>query len=640
MRIVGVIMLMALYCVTYAQPGEFGQVYQRDFETVFRGEEEAPAIILFDIGKAEFKMTDRSFDIHFTRTTRIKINSKEAMSLGEVEVPFQFHRNRRESVTDIRAFTYVIEDGDIRRIPMGIDMVYEEDDNEFWKIKKFVLPKVAENTIIEYTYTIIKPSYSLPDWEFQHRIPTVYSSYEVSLIPFYEYSYRLQGANKFDYYNSGVSQGIPRRFASIEFQDMIHTYVMKNLPPFNDEAYITSKNDYIIKLDFQLAKIIQTTGNKVDILTTWEKLNESFLKHESFGKFLNQSGKYAKELVDQIPPGVDKAQWLIENIRERYTWNGQFRRYTESKAKDFAASRQGSSTEINLFLCAALIEAGYDAKPVLISTRNNGKIYTGYPFQDQFNSTVVLITTADGLILTDGTEKHIPYNTIPPLCINGQGLVVDKNGDRFINLSGFNHSKSIINFSLSPSPDSGVLEGHVFLQAFGYDAYYSKKELDEGEENYIASAEENGLHQISKLDLTGISDDKFEIRYEGKADLEKLGEQLLISPFLDAPMAENPLKNKSRKYPIDILYSNQKVYVSQLKIPEGYFPEDLPEPYQMEDGLMKLSYSCKVLGEHLVTQGEATFKKSIYETGEYVKLRAHITKMVELMNRQVILVKK
>ena len=71
------------------------------------------------------------------------------------------------------------------------------------KVKKFAMPNVQVGSIIEYKYSIETPyKFNLKDWEFQRKIPTIYSEYTVRMVPFYEYTYLMQGVDKFDIQNS------------------------------------------------------------------------------------------------------------------------------------------------------------------------------------------------------------------------------------------------------------------------------------------------------------------------------------------------------------------------------------------------------------------------------------------------------
>ena len=61
---------------------------------------------------------------------------------------------------------------------------------------------------------------------------------------------------------------------------------MNDIPAFNSESFITSINDYIMKIDFQLAKIYYRSGSKKEIMTTWTELIETLNKDSEFGKFI------------------------------------------------------------------------------------------------------------------------------------------------------------------------------------------------------------------------------------------------------------------------------------------------------------------------------------------------------------------
>src|SRR5690606_9663507 len=127
--------------------------------------------------------------------------------------------------------------------------------------------------VIEMRYVVKTPfKYNLPDWEFQHRIPTLYSEYEARMIPFYEYTYILQGADKFDHFESYEQPGVSRQFGAHRYNEMTYKFIMKDVGAFKDESYISSINDYLVKLDFQLAKYTSYQGVPVEIITTWPKL--------------------------------------------------------------------------------------------------------------------------------------------------------------------------------------------------------------------------------------------------------------------------------------------------------------------------------------------------------------------------------
>lgn len=113
---------------------------------------------------------------------------------------------------DIEAYTYNYENGQLNKTKLNTSNCHNEKINEYWVVKKFAMPNVKAGSIVEYKYKINSEyKFNLKDWEFQWKIPVVYSEYQVNMIPFYEYSYLLQGANKFDSQTTGTGS-VFRRF--------------------------------------------------------------------------------------------------------------------------------------------------------------------------------------------------------------------------------------------------------------------------------------------------------------------------------------------------------------------------------------------------------------------------------------------
>ena len=102
-------------------------------------------------------------------------------------------------IEEVEACAYNVVNNVI--VPTKLDMknFREERLNDQWIVKKFAIPNVKTGTIIEYQYSIVSDYvFNLHDWNFQWDIPVLHSQYSASMIPFYEYTYILQGMNKLD----------------------------------------------------------------------------------------------------------------------------------------------------------------------------------------------------------------------------------------------------------------------------------------------------------------------------------------------------------------------------------------------------------------------------------------------------------
>ncbi|MEQ8238539.1 MAG: DUF3857 domain-containing protein, partial [Cyclobacteriaceae bacterium] len=472
---------------------EFGQITIDEIKMKsYEADKETKAVILYDKGKSIFFDSENGYDIRFTRHKRIKIFDKSESEYTEISIPYYVDGyGKTENVKSIEAITYNMIDGSLSQRRLDPFTIYDEKINERWHNKKFVFPDVQDGAILEYRYVLETPfHFNLPDWTFQDKIPTVYSEYQVSMIPFYEYVFLVQGISKFDYQNSTVANenrswgNVSKSYGQnvgrgVEFQDYVYTYVLKDVPAFKDESYISSINDYIIKMDFQLAKFHSPTGTTSEIISTWSDLNESLLKHEKFGKYLKSSSKFAKKVLSEdlkmnTESDRAKAKRIIEYVKSSFVWNGSYGKYATQSAKDFFSKKSGSDADINLFMIALLNEAGIKAEPLILSTRNHGKIPSDYPF-DHFTNYVIALVNTDTPFLADGTEELLPYNKLPIRCNNEKGLIVEKaDTPRWISLDNpvFSIEKNIIRMNLDTVRMDIVAE--VSIQNTEYQSYSAR----------------------------------------------------------------------------------------------------------------------------------------------------------------------
>ena len=73
------------------------------------------------------------------------------------------------------------------------------------------------------------------------------------------------------------------------------------------------------------------------------------------------------------------------------------------------------------------------------------------------------------------------------------------------------------------------------------------------------------------------------VNYKFEKKVEFMNNKVYISPFFNEPIDENPLKQKSRSYPIDMVYPEKRVYQSSFKIPKGYKLDYVGENYEINN---------------------------------------------------------
>lgn len=647
-RIFQALILLAFSFSAYGQSTDFtfGSVPESDLKMkLYPGDEEAEALILYDKAEVSFVLdkTENQINIQFNRRIRIKILKSDALALGDVQIGyFKSGFNRNQSVFNIKAYSHGINDGAYQRREINKDDIFDEQINDEYHVKKVTIPNVKVGSVIEYEYSLIIPNSTvIPDWNFQNRYPTRISEYQVSLIPFYEYTYLLQGRKKFSS-TSSKKETIKRNYAGIEFTDMTYNFVMKNLPAFKDETYITSREDYIIKLDWQLTDIHYPDGRSKQFMSTWPEISNQMLKSEYFGKFLqaaerSNKKRIASELGLNGLSDLQKAEKITKHVKDKFEWNGYYQKYTDLSVKEFANTQEGSSAEINLYLTGMLRAAGLEANPVLISTRGHGKIKDEFALVSFFNASVVMVNIEGSYYLVDGTDPLLPFGWLPAECINEKGLIITKNSESWIDLSAEPISSIQENLSLKLDPVEGLVTGAFKKSMTGYDALIYKRNPKriEGE---LQDFELDGEIKKSNEEDNGLP---FILEYEAEvAGIDVYGDMINLRPFLNKPWGSNPLKSRRRSYPVDLIYKRQREYISTIEIPEGYMVLTLPEPKELDDPLVKVSYKTSQNDNVLTVEASYLFKKSVYEPREYTKIREHINLFIEKFNEQIVFKKK
>lgn len=631
-----------------------GQNFSKEFEKIGKDEIElkqysldknAESIVLFDIAKSYFIQTESSFEVVFERTTRIKILSEAGIKWAVVEIPFYQEGGIYEKVYDIKAYTYNYEDGRIIKTPLDISNTFNEKINNYWNVKKFAIPNVKEGSIIEYKYKINSQyMFNLRDWEFQWKIPVVYSEYEVRMIPFYEYSYLLQGASRFDSQTSYVDKGLSRQFGSITFQDMVHKYIMKDIPAFNNEEFITSINDYIIKLDFQLSKIKYPNGSTIDIITTWNDMNKELIKHSDFGKYIKNSEKLAPKVLNvkdiKLKADNEKFNYIMDFVKGNFNWNNYYGKYTSKTPKKFIEEKHGNCADINLFVIGLLNSVGIDAKPVLISTRDNGKIKYDYPYTHFFNYVIILANVEGNQILSDATEVLSLNNRIPSRCINDKGIIIQKDKVEWIGLEFILPSeiKTYIQIELI----NNELKSSISKTATEYDASYYRNHFTDNSET-IKKRLETTDYFIIDTSITvhnQLNKEKpYILTFKQTSKPEIVNEKIYLSPFLNEIISDNPLKQKERTYPIDMTYPKKRVFNSTILIPIGYKVEYIPSDQKINNQLFEFTYSTNSDDNKIIISFDYYFKKSIYSPTDYSNIKFYFNEIVKKGNEKIVLSK-
>jgi hypothetical protein len=632
-------------------PLRFGQPDLKDFEAQnFVADSGAAAVVLCDYGTARFGSTAGEMSIIHERTTRIKILKKAGYDYATVEVPLYHTDNNAEKLSGLRGFTYVRgADGKLIKTKLEAANSFEEKRSNHLKVRKFTLPGVQEGAVIEYSYTVTSTFFSnYQDWTFQHAIPTRWSEYRTSIPQVFHYKVLYQGYvplsineisrgavsllldNKLE---SGAGAGISVGNMNVSMSTEQHRWVLRDAPAFRSEPYMTTVNDYLPRMTFELAGEQWPNQEYRDLTDSWTKKNKLLLEDEFFGQTLKHGSFLAavvQPLVAQYPDPAARAAAVRELVLKSVKYDGTTRYHATTPLKRSYELHRGTAGDINLLLIAALREAGLSTQPVLLSTRDHGRVSEEYPLLEQFNYVVALVTLADGKeLLLDATEPLLPAGLLPRHCLNRLGRVVPEQGEgRWVSLvpsQRYNHYQEI-KLALDAQ---GNLSGQVREEHGGYAGLEAREKLQQlGEKKFVTElASQHPGWELPNYTFGGQAEvgSALALRYELRQPADVAGEakELYVNPLASFGERQNPFRNAERTFPVDFGALTQEAINLTLTLPPGYVAE-LPKPATLvlpnQGGRYMYMASSPTPGTvQLVSR--LTLDKPVYSADEYQALR-------------------
>lgn len=635
--------VVSITAVAQKSPVKFGNIPMEDMKmTVYGKDSSAAAVILVDYGEAYIQVNTVSVTLNLERHVRIKILKKEGLGWADVEVLLRHSGTSEDKVTQLKAVTYTLENGQIVETKMNKDGVFKEKFNRSFDVQKFTLPNVKEGSIIEYSYTLMSDFYTnFPNWQFQYTIPVRHSEFWAIIPEFFHYEKYMQG-----YVQVSKYEVLPKN--STDFQVNAHHWVMQNAPAFKEEPLMTNTRDYVSKINFALSHVSFPQEPVREIMGSWQKLNNLLVDDESFGSIIKSSAflkKQATEVTTGMTDPLQKATAIYNYVKDNLEWDGD-KDFLSRAPKKVFEDKKGSAGDINIILASMLEKVDIDVDMVILSTRDHGFIRKEYPMAEQFNYAICVAHIDGKDILMDATEKLLPIGVLPERCLNGEGLVISKTRHGWIRIVSKAKARTIVSgdFALDTK---GELKGNVSFTRDGYDAHRMRKEYQsKGEETYVKNFLATKQWQVDKTNFENIKTIEQSTKETHVVTINEhvsvAGDIMYISPFVVSRLDENPFKLANREYPVDYGTNQEKTYMCKFTIPDGFVIDEMPQSkvIMLPGGVAKYSYNCTQMGNTVSIVSNFQINKSLFLQDEYPDLREFYNQVVAKQAEQIVVKKK
>jgi uncharacterized protein DUF3857/transglutaminase superfamily protein len=647
----------------------FGKISPADFNlpstTVV--DSSTGAVILSDVGEVHFVGNKNGWFSHvYKRQTRIKILDKRALGLATVFVSLYGKKDGDiEAFSNVQAIASNLENGQVVQTDLNPKDVYLTRSNDYWSQAKFSIPGVKEGSIIDYTYTITSDyNFNLPSWEFQwEAYPCLSSQYEVNIPQTMFYVLVRQGVHAYTMDKGSTGSmtyrvvrkadasalGAPDQDYTVSANTVKHIWAMKNIPAFGNEPYVTTPNNYLDKISFQLSG----TYNGEETFShynTWAKATDELLGSTQFGVPLNEDDPWVDELADKIAvDGSDeltRAKAVYYYVSRHFTCTNHSDKYIRTTLKDVIHSNSGDVGEINLLLTALLRKKALNADPVLLSTREHGFNMTSYPVLDKLNYVIVRLKANGQIYFLDAAHPQLGFGNLATDCYNGAARIISRVDSGFVNLEADSLREASTTMVLIASTDKGMegswqstlgpqrsYEVRQEVSRRGQAQYFKDIQTRYGDDLEIANG---GIDSLDQLE------EPAKVHYDFLIKQQPGVSVLYLDPIMGDRWQKNPFQAVDRKYPVEMFYATDHNYILSMEIPDGYTVDELPRS-------AKVAFNGdQGYFEYLIVQQEGRVElrcrvrlnKAWFAPEDYSALRDFFAFIVKKENEQIVLKKK
>jgi transglutaminase-like putative cysteine protease len=550
----------------------------------------APAVILYrQVDRDDVRMHE--FDY-----VRIKIFTEEGRTYADVEIPMF---KEQEQVNNIRART-ISPDGAITNFDRKVyDKVIVKTRGLKYKAKTFTLPNVQAGSIVEYQYTT--------DWNQSLVYDSRWILSEDLFIKHAKFSLKPSGAFPVQWRWQGLPNGVKPEESS---SDHIVRLEVDNLPAFQEEEFAPPENELKARVDF-----IYNQSEEKDPDKFWNKESK-----KRFGDLQSFAGKekVMQQAASQIVAASDSPEVKLQKIYARVQ---QMRNTSYETAKSEEEKKRESLKDLNnaeeawkkgyangvqlTWLFYALARgAGLDAYPVLCAPRNEYFFYPKLMDKSRLTANVVLVKVDGKELYFDPGDRFAPYGLLPWQESEAAGLVLAKDGGRFVQTGwGASADSEIVRKAEMRLTDHGDLEGKLTVTFTGTEAIVRRtdenNEDDAARKKYLEDEAKSYVPAGIDVELTNKPDwntasvplvAEYSLKVPGWAS--GAGHRALLPVGLFSQSEKHLFEHASRVYAVYFPYYYRKIDDVEIQLPLGWKVSSLPAPQNVDAGAA--AYQLKV----------------------------------------------
>ena len=619
-------------------------------------DQSADACYLLKKAKAYFDVTTQNIFLVIEHHERIKIYNEDGEKYATYSLPLYRSNNSREKISGLKAITFNSENGKITESKLSKKDVYTEETSEHWSQQKFALPDVRSGSVVDVKYTLRTPyRFFIPRFNFQSDVPVELADYEVRIPSYYTYT------------------PVPTGYVPIERSkkevhgdygtDVAYSFIARSVPALDDDEYVLDIEDYRSGLKYELYSAQFPNSIQEFYVKDWNEIAKDLMDDKDFGKEIKRRTKVLDPFLEGLEGKTndEKIFEIFSYVQSNYNWDGHYGIGKNEGLKNLTKNNTGSVGDINLLLLNLLIKSGIDAKPFVLKSRSSGLLNQSFPSRTELNYLLAYIPTETSFFLLDATSKYTPIGQLPSRAVNINGLLIDGDFGRIVELENPNVHKSVTMATYDIDIETPSLQGsgQRILKNFAATSYRSnndaKSEEESTEEENDETEEWDDDEEDEEIDVENVftinevknlEDINKEIRlsYDEQIynEITVIGDQIFIDAAIDFGVEDNPFYEENRDFPVFFSTYLDVRQIITINIPEGYELESYPATSRMAlpNKTANFSYDVKEMNNSIIINYSLKQNTDYFLPTEYPNLKELYNRIVDKSKEKIVLTRK
>ena len=504
---------------------------------------------------------------------------------------------------------------------------------------RFTFPNLKPGSIIEYDYTITEKNRLYFDpWIIQSDIPTAYTSASVTFPIF-------SGIKETVFGNDTVEKKTEQLTKGLDKEKKI--YYKENIQSFQPEPHMSSYKDNLLRMGFLFFPQSGDLASNFSNASLWKLPANMLLKSFFFNLQLKKVIPGTEKIIDTASTFIyipDRIRYLFNTVKRRFSGKNDQSGAPEEIGNNWK-TRSATSAQINLILMNFLNRSNIKCHPLLVSTRENGKIKIDFPNFGQFNGMDVLAVDKGIYYILDASSRYQSYDTPPLNILNREAFLLDPDNIHWIKITDDRPFLKQTTDIFAMLTADGKIEGSASIKYHDYAkslALDSTIEDNDNKDNRFFDKKSQGLKILTNKQENADTEEPLVQSIEFDYNPLQSGDFYFINTQLLSTKKLNPFTQNKRNTDIDFVCNQEFRLTMQLEIPETLEVNHLPQNMVLRSPDSSFAFTRIVSVDHSTISYShiLEIKKAIFDKEQYAGLYDFFSRVDALMAEEIILKKK